>query len=145
MVLYVWQADRGELAKFVFGGSGLGEWFSFLSDGAKRGDGCLTKPYKTVEGAETLIQFQTEFKANKTKSDKGLEYYRLSLGVGKMNTNDEMKALFDEQEKIDGYVMGWKAKRLEVASPVLMPEKEEKKLEEESLDALDVVAPVEEA
>jgi len=109
--LYVYHLERKQVVKLVVGGSGRTEWFAY--DKMRRGaseEGTISTPWRMgVPGARLLEEVVTRFTTSKEKTDKGLEYHRLSFDATGYCPADRMAEVLDVADKIAAWSAEWKA------------------------------------
>ena len=107
-VLYVYHFTRKQVIKLVVGGSARSEWFEYARNKPSGDDGITSLPWQvTLPEAKLLEQVKTEFLTTPAKTDKGMEYYRLSFRTAGLCSEAEIAEAWEVQDKINDWVRGW--------------------------------------
>lgn len=107
-VIYLWHFKRKQVIKLICGGSGRSEWFEYTRNKPSGDPGILSTPWRTsFPTAQLLSQIKTVFASTASKTDKGLEYHRLSFSAAGMCNDEELKEVFEVEAKIKAWVDGW--------------------------------------
>lgn len=109
--LYVYHLQRKQVVKLVVGGSTRSEWFGFNAfkpldpEEEKK---LLSRPWKVQYPNELLEQLMVEFRSTEAKTDKGMEYHRLSFHTDGFVPSEVMGDVLDMSDKVAAWVESWK-------------------------------------
>lgn len=109
VALYVWNFKRKQVIRFAVGGSGRTEWFEYGRNKPSGEANILSIPWRmTFPDAKLLQEIKTIVSTHSTKTDKGLEYHRVSFRAGGRCTDEEIKEVFEMQARVNAWDKGWK-------------------------------------
>jgi len=134
--LYVYHLSLGRLYKLIVSGSSIAEVFEYRNQ-KKSTNGTITIPWKLAfENAIDISQIKTVFTKHEHDAPNGGKAYFVSFKAVGVCSDEEMKAVIDQNDKIFAWVEGWKAAQKKV-DPTLAP----KSSMEEKLSEAGLVAP----
>lgn len=108
VVVYVYHLKRKEVIKFVFGGSARSEWFEYTRKKRSGDEGVISSPWCLHQpSAQLLEQIKTIFISTPAKTEKGLEYHRVSFLASDLLKEKDLKEVFEVQDKVNEWVKAW--------------------------------------